>query len=304
LTVDELKQFVDARVPAPAPTRSKSSADTDQPWVDTSVYYADPAAKLRDLLARRLVREGRYREALPYFHLPEDAHFKGTDLRDRVTDYARALDEATGDRRRVSRARGWYRAAVLARTSGMEMMGYEAAPDYFVNEGGMSGGYGQANPGRCFTRDAELSRFAASGAKPDLRLHYRFIAVDEAVHAADLLPPRSQAFAAVLCHATDWMMSTEGIDGVKDEAHVLAHQMYHRYLKEGPHVAWAAHFGHTCPDPDFESAGRLPRRLAIRHTRHFVGHHRWQLGLGFGASLVALVAGLIWLRRRETATPS
>jgi hypothetical protein len=186
----------------------------------------------------------------------------------------------------------------------MEMMGYEAAPDYFVNDGDLVGGYGQANPGRCFTTDAELSRFAASSAKPDLRLHYRFIAVDEAVHAADLLPPRSQAFAAVLCHATDWMMTMVNIDGDEQEAGVLVNQLYHRYLKEGAHVAWAAHFGHACPDPDFERARRLPRTLAIRHMRHFVGHHRWQLGLSFGASLVALGAGLIWLWRRETPTPN
>ena len=302
LTPDELKQFVDARVTAPTPT--PSPAATDETGLDTSLYDADPAAALRDLLARRLVREGRYQEALPYFHLPGDSHFKDPDVRQHVTDYARALHKASSSWRRVNRARGWYQAAVLAQASGMEMMGYEIGPDYFINNGEFDFGYGQTTPGRCFVTGGELSRFAATTPKPDMRLRYRFLAVDEAVHAADLLPPRSQAFAAVLCHATGWMMSTEGITDDEAESHALVRELYHRYLREGPHVLWALNFGRACPDPDFESAARLPRILAVRHARHFAGHHRWQLGLSFVASLVALGAGLIWLRRRETATPN
>ena len=263
---------------------------------------ADPATHLRDLLARRLVREGRYQEALPYFHLPEDAHFNDSDVRKHVTAYAGALAQATGSFRRVNRAQGLYRAAVLARTSGMEMMGYEAAPDYFITGGELGRpypGFGQVYPGHCFITDGELSRFAASTAKPDLRLHYRFIAVQEAVQAADR-PPRSQAFAAVLCHATDWMMNTARIGGDKQEASGLARKLYRRYVKEGPQVAWAQHFGRGCPEPDFESAARLPRTLAIRHARHFAGSHRWQLGLSFGGLIVALGASLAgyWRRRR------
>ncbi len=296
LTVDELKQFVDARVPAPAPTPAPADADQTQP--DTSLYDADPAARFRDLLARRLVREGRYQEALRYFHAPEDSQFKDSEVRKHVIAYAHDLHEATGDWRSVNRARGWYRAAVLARTSGMEMMGYEAAPDYFVNDGELNFGFGQSNPGRCFTTDAELSRFVASSTQPDLRFHYRFVAVDEAVHAADFLSPRSQAFAAVLCHATGWMMSTENIVGDKEEAHARVRELYHRYLTEGPHVAWAVHFGVGCPEPNFETAARLPRILALRHTRHFVGLHRWQLGLSFGVFFIVLSAGLAWFWRR------
>jgi cellulose synthase operon protein C len=181
------------------------------------------------------------------------------------------------------------------------MMGYETGPDYFINDGELDGGYGQTNPGRCFITDGELSRFAATSPKPELRLRYRFIAVDEVIHAADLLPPRSQAFAAVLCHATGWMMSTENITGDEEEAGILVHQLYHRYVMEGPHVSWALDFGQNCPEPDFESAARLPRTLALKHMRHFVGHHRWQLGFSFSASLIALVAGVVWFWRKPAA---
>jgi hypothetical protein len=165
----------------------------------------------------------------------------------------------------------------------MEMMGYEASPDFFINAGGLAFGYGQTNPGRCYVTDGELSRFAATTPKLDMRLHYRFLAVDEAVHAA-----------------TGWMLSTENIDDDQEAAHALVRELYHRYLREGPHVSWALHFGRDCPDPDFASAGRLPRTLAVRHARHFVGRYRWQLGLGFGASVVALGIGVIWFWRRKT----
>jgi cellulose synthase operon protein C len=295
LTADELKRFVDARVPSPAPTPSNSSAATDQPDQQGWFWDTNPALRLRDLLARRLVREGRYREALPYFHPHYEAHFRDPDVRQHVTEYAQALHEATCGWRRVNRARAWYQAAVLARDSGMEMMGYEAAPDYFGLDGAEDAGIGQSDPGRSFTTDGELSRFVASSAKPDRRFHYRFVAVNEAVHAADLLPPRSQAFAAVLCQATSWMMDTANTDGNEVESGVLVNRLYRRYLKEGLHVAWASHFGRDCPQPNFKSAARLPRTLAIRHARHFVGSHRWQLAISLGASLIALAAGFIWL---------
>ncbi|MCW1247269.1 hypothetical protein OC610_22825, partial [Pseudomonas sp. SAICEU22] len=62
LTVDELKQYVDAQVPAPPPL---SQQDRDN-YVPLSV-----AANLRNLLGRRLLREGRYDEAPAYFDNPE-----------------------------------------------------------------------------------------------------------------------------------------------------------------------------------------------------------------------------------------
>jgi hypothetical protein len=37
--------------------------------------------------------------------------------------------------------------------------------------------------------------------------------------------------------------------------------------------------------------------------RHFVGRHRWQLGLSVSASLIALVAGVIWFWWREPVVP-
>jgi len=314
LTSDELKNFIDANVPAPAIARSQ-----DDQAQQGFIWNANKAARLRDLLARRLVREQRYADALPYFHSQQDKNFENPKVREDVTAYAQALHTAHHSWLRINRARGWYDAAVLARKSGMSMMGYETQPDYFVNSGGLVGGYGQENPGRSWVTDGELARFDASKPKVELRLHYRFIAANEAIQAADLLPPRSQAFAAVLCHATNWMKATAGI--VKDQAPatVIADQLYQRYLKEGAYIPWGKQFGRICwhgqshqgelleprsdcgcPEPDFESAARLPRALFIRQTRHFVSVHRWPL---FFAGIVFLISavGLVLRGHRRTA---
>src|SRR5262249_1988889 len=155
---------------------------------------------------------------------------------------------------------------------GMEMMGYETSPDYFVTGGDLAWGFGQTKLGDAFVTPGERERFTTSAARPDLRFHYRFIAVDQAVRAADLLPQRSQAFAAVLCTATGWMLSTVGplnnpVEGERSERNIAAEraqELYHRYVKEGPRVPWATHFGRNCPEPDFEGAARLKRTLMIR----------------------------------------
>src|SRR5258708_6302563 len=90
------------------------------------------------------------------------------------------------------------------------------------------------------------SRFAASAPKPDTRFHYRGIAADRAAAAADLLPRRSQAYAATLCWAARYAIDNS------DQA--KADTIYRRYVANGAYQAWARNFGRTCPPPDSEGA--------------------------------------------------
>jgi cellulose synthase operon protein C len=128
------------------------------------------------------------------------------------------------------------------------------------------------------------------------------VAVQEASRAADLLPPRSQAFAAVLCQATGWMISTQGLaytaaDG-RDASLELVHQLYRRYLKQGPYVSWAAHFGHACPDPDFDGAARFYRTQLLKKGRHLARHHEWLIAGMLLLGLLGLaVARRTWVRK-------
>ena len=136
----------------------------------------------------------------------------------------------------------------------------------------------------------EAARAAASAAVPPQRFHYRHTAAGFAEKAADLLPPRSQAFAAVLCQAAGWLLDRDA------EA---AQKIYRRYVQQGPYVPWAASFGRECEEPDFPGAGR---RLHAERVAYF--KHVARLALpygGFALVLAGATLALLILRRRRRA---
>ncbi|ASL47003.1 hypothetical protein bAD24_III06395 [Burkholderia sp. AD24] len=333
LTRDELKHFVDTRVPTwsvapPLPT-------------DPNAYYgARPSAgdALRYLLARRLLRDGRIDEALPYFPADDDPRYSAYDwkngqtvrtqlhLRELAHDYGAALDQAQHAWTRTNRARGWFDAATLAKQFGMELMGYEQGPDYHDIDGDFEGGSGRSGvigahvargsdanaasdaaaasakqPDTPTTRaDDDLAgpfvtadekrRYAASESQPLTRFHYREIAAGYIAKAADALPARSQAFAAVLCRGTDWMHTYDA---------ERAQGFYKRYVKEGAYVDFGGSFGSLCPEPDFKAAATFTYTQAWRDMRRDAGRHKKRVAL-IGALVFAGVigAGWWWYRRR------
>ncbi|HEY9130691.1 MAG TPA: hypothetical protein VIM98_02950 [Dyella sp.] len=308
LTVDELKAFVDAHAPAsPAPAASKDASSNG--------YAEAPLADhLRWLLARRLMRAGRYDEAFDYFPASGDPRFGDVDLRAKAREYAEDLHQAQRRWTDIGKAEAGYAAAVIAREQGMELLGYEQLPDFLDNDGAYPGGSGQATKSleQSFVTDGERQRYRDSQAKPDLRFHYRYVAVDRASAAADLLPPRSQAFAAVLCKATGWMLEGPG-DGYSDyaeeppkeasetERERRAKALYRRYVKQGPYVPWATEFGRACPEPDFDKARELKRTQQVRAIEHTIRRHLvWEIA---GLALIALAAGG-WVVRRRKKAPS
>jgi tetratricopeptide (TPR) repeat protein len=296
LTVDELKNFVDGLPPAnPKPRRASS----DEP------PSRDPTEDLRALLARRLARQGRIAEALPYYPASIDRWSdnpaeRKVPLAAEAQDYAAALKAAqpTWRWRNVSRAEALFSVAMMSRTRGMELLGTEGPPDVAAVDGNFSWGYGQESPrgtvGVTTGADArepllgpdEATRFAASAPQPDKRFHYRVIAADRAIEAADLLPQGSQAYAATLCWATRFAFDSDDVD--------RAQSIYRRYVATGPLQPWAKRFGRECPEPDFDAARDYwPKRvvrLAQRHT-----------GLAAAAALgvALLLAGSVFAIRRH-----
>jgi hypothetical protein len=332
LTTDELKHFVDSRVPASA------LPPTPSPDAGADAYYAlhqTTADTLRYLLARRLVRDGRIDEALPYFPADDDPRYstfsweggqttrKQLQLRKLARDYAAALDEAQHAWTRTNRARGWFDAATLAKQSGMELMGYEQGPDFHDIDGAFAGGSGRSGvisarvdrasdagaasaaavpdtpaaraqvdlAGPFVTAD-EKHRYAASESKPLTRFHYREIAADYIVKAADGLPPRSQAFAAVLCRGTDWMHNDDP---------ARARGFYQRYVKEGAYVDFGGPFGTLCPEPDFQSAATFTYTQAWQNVKRDAGRNKKRVAL-IGLLIAAGVIGVgVWRYRRGKA---
>lgn len=272
LTVDELKKFVDQNAPLPI-AMQKDEAGQELMF---------PGGKIRALLARRLMREGRSGEASPYF---DDA-----TLAEYAKQYTSAIISANNVwQSNLNRAQAWFSVATLAREHGMELLGYELSPDAKAWDG-LFPFYDTPNTVSSTDQDEygmqpdELRRAKDSEARPFIRFHYRATAANFAGKAADLLPHDSQAFAAVLCHASKWLLVREP---------ELAAPIYQRYLKEGVYVAWGNQFGQECPAPDFELAkGNLWRKLFGSPF------HPGSLGYACYLLVVLVVGGLVWRKKK------
>ncbi|VVP86698.1 hypothetical protein [Pseudomonas fluorescens] len=268
LTVDELKQYVDETVPAPA-VLSQEERDS---YVPLSV-----AAKLRNLLGRRLLREGHYEAAISYFDNP--------DLQHKARLYAEQRLKADAAWWPTRRASALYNAAWTAREWGMDILGYEMAPDYAVFGGGFSLENTELKVGPLVS-EAEVQRQKISEAQPDQRFHYRFVATALASRAADNLPHTSQAFAAVLCNAAGFNSSLEEQSA-----------LYQRYVKEGPYVPWAVDFGNQCPYPDFENADKRYVTQVTDSVRATLRPYKWPVQIA--AILLVVGTALLLITRRQ-----
>jgi hypothetical protein len=293
VSVDELKAFVDRVAPQASAAAARDAGPAQE---DEGAYFSQPPGnQLRALLARRLLREGRLAQSLPYFDQAE--------VRAAAERYVAARN-ATSAWTRTGQARAWFEAAEVARWHGMEIMGFEGDPDYFIWGGSYDlnspitwdENYNPVHNARSdlkvegpWTSDGERERVAASRAQPLQRFHYRMVAAGHAGNAADALPPRSQAFAAVLCEATHWLIDRE-------PEHAQA--IYKRYLREGPWVPWGEDFGRDCPAPDFAKVEQEIRSDWIRR----IG--RWSLWLGLIPVLILGLYGVRRFRRSRAADPS
>ena len=268
LTVDELKQYVDTQVPAPPPLTQQ----------DRDNYVQLPvAAKLRNLLGRRLLREERYDEA--------PAYFDNVELQHKATWYGQLRHDAESKWWPTKRAFAYYQAATLARFDGMELLGYEMSPDYATFGGNYSLENSELKVGS-LVAEGEVKRQLASAALPDQRYHYRFVATALASRAADNLPHSSAAFAAVLCDAAGWNSSLE-----EESA------FYQRYVKEGPYVYWAVNFGLHCPYPDFQNADKRYVTQALDPVRSALRpYKKW---LQAGGVVVFTAVALVLINRRK-----
>ena len=270
LTVDELKHYVDTQVPAPPPLTQQ----------DRDNYVPLPvAAKLRNLLGRRLLREARYDEA--------PAYFDRLDIQKKATWYGQLRHDAESKWWPSKRAFAYFHAATLARFNGMELLGYEMAPDYATLAGNYSLESNELKVGP-WVAEEEIVRQRASAAQPDQRYHYRYVANALASRAADYLPHTSQAFAAVLCEATGWNTGP-------DEKRAF----YQRYVKEGPYVDWAVFFGERCPYPDFQNADKRYVTQAVAPIRAALRPYKKWLEMGGVVVLTAIALLLVNRHKRK-----
>ncbi len=277
LTLDELSSFVDKN------TKAQPAKPGTEPeyYFDTGNDRTAVSRRLRAILARRLVRDGQLDKAASYFDYPEQTQA--------LDEYAKAINSAKS-LSGVAKAEQLFNAAKVARIKGMDIMGFELDPDFSVYYGAYSmherDGEDRKLPSELIVPN-ERERFTSSTAKPNKRFHYRYIATQLAEQAADALPARSQAFAAVLCRATHWTINREPEMGIK---------IYKRYLNQGAYVPWGGIFGtgQACPTPDFAKAQAMLDSAKRAERKRMVKRYAPWLG-GISVLLVGLA---LVLRRR------
>ena len=283
LTLDELRRFVDAHA--------------DHPVLKSPPFWREsfsPSGSLRALLARRLVRAGLFDEAAAYFDDP--------GLRADAWRLQKDLRRARSAFWEVGRARALWRAAVLLRERGDALTASEAEPDQASAEESFDFLVGPASyplvdrqsRGAATITGDERWRDAQSSISPDLRFHHRYLATDLALRAAELVPARSQAYAAMLCRASYWMKQS-GVDG-------RAHAIWRTYVQRGAPVALARRFGtRDCSQPDFTEAARLRWTLPLGLLISEVAAHRALFAIA-AMTLVGLTMR-VWGHRARHALP-
>ncbi|WP_330148916.1 tetratricopeptide repeat protein [Shewanella xiamenensis] len=268
LTTAELKLFVDEHVPV-----MNFEYPKDSDWYDSVEPLNN---RLRYLLGRRLLREGAIAEAPAYFSNPT--------LNANVQEYGKALTTAKSSKG-IESARAYWTAAELARHQGMEILGFELAPDYSIYAGmfDLRDWYAADK-----LSDKEQQRISASQAIPDKRFHYRYQGAELASKAADLVPHNSQAYAALLCQATGWVLYRD------DE---LAQRYYKKYVANGPFVPWAENFGTQCETPDFDRA--VEREKANQIAEWNAIYHKLKKPVAVSFAIIAALLGAYAWRRRK-----
>jgi len=203
MTTAELEAFVaSAALPPPPPEESKAAPQLyrrDGWWGEGAL-----GENLRHLLARRMARAGQVEEAEPFYppKLRPVARRYGQDVR-------AGFDTA---RPAAARAAAFWRAAQTAREHGLELLGTELEPDWYIwgaqyrteETGEMRRAAAQKPRGVFAPAEAELARLQEHGV-PEKRFHYRYRAAELAGWAAALLPNDSPEAAEMLNAAGRWL---------------------------------------------------------------------------------------------------
>ena len=200
LTTDELKTYVDQNWPIGEGHTNAAPIDDSSPTLMPHGYWGE----IRYLLARRLTRELRSREAREYFPTKLQASFD-----ELVVALNAGWNESSPA---AQRAHALFVAAKIARTNGMELLGTELAPDWHINDGNFDEGLtwqvrvtNSLAAVASVASEEEIQRASRPQADPEERFHYRYQAAFLAWEAAKLMPDNADETARVLCTAGTWL---------------------------------------------------------------------------------------------------
>ncbi|MBM7116058.1 hypothetical protein [Archangium primigenium] len=274
LSVDELRRFLAAHAADP---RLRCQPDPAF-YVEEGEPRPTVEDSLRPLVGRRLLRDGHGVEALEFF--------RGTPWEVPARHYVDAFTRAHAAWTDDDEARSLYAAARLARFDGMELLGTETAPDWHWVAGEfdmdvLAEEFADQRIDRPLAlahlplmSAQEKHRREAHAPKYLKRFQYRLTAADLAEQAAQLMPPRSQAYAALLCQSARFSMKVEP---------ERAQRLWETYVLHGALLPDATDFvfGQSCPAPDFERRLHKSRAHPVRkRTLAALGGGLLVLGVG------------------------
>ncbi len=241
LTLDELKTYVDHNWPL-GDVSTNATAIGATSLVPPS---PDSTGDIRYLLARRLTREWRSREAQDYFPANFQARLDAL-VASLSTGWNESLPAA-------QRAQALFAAAKIARADGMELLGTELAPDWHIHGGDFEEGLTwQVRATNSVTAlanvagEEELRRAALSKADPEVRFHYRYQAAFLGWEAAKLMPDQADETARVLVTAGSWLK-------IRDPA--TADMFYKALVRRCRHTAIGAQADRMRWFPVLDAAG-------------------------------------------------
>lgn len=293
MTFDELRAAVQHAPPMGAPPMCDDWAPTSD--ADRARCWAH---HLVDIYARRLLRADRYAEALeawgddrPRTERDVDDDDATENDPDPAAAFVKEMKRAAATTG-IERAEHLFAASRTLRSYGMEIAGTEVGPDWKIYDGGYQGdtlclpspthgytafavrdgdGYYTDDDGdgclRPTKEDAalvsplEADRVRASAPTIDQRFSYRYAASRLAEEAAGLVPPRSQAYATLLCWAARYAS--------RDPARV--DELYEMYVRNG---AAGYSIGASCEEPDFGRARTFDDDQAQRRAAKLAAAQR------------------------------
>jgi tetratricopeptide (TPR) repeat protein len=204
LTLEEAQAWVDERHPT-GRTEANPTGETASSWCSNATCVEDPvwSARVRHLLGRRLVREGRGTEARGY--LPPS-------LYDALDAVLAGLAVPGGGVDKQAAATLWTAARTL-RHQGIDLAGTELGPDSASYWGSFDVGDvlegRQGAEGAAAATPDELERARAHLPDPAKRFHYRYRAAELARRAAMRLPADSMARVQALCVGGRWLAARD-----------------------------------------------------------------------------------------------
>ncbi|HEY1173051.1 MAG TPA: hypothetical protein VGH19_16910 [Verrucomicrobiae bacterium] len=197
LTLEELKKYVDRNW----------SDNQRKEKKETEVIEFDASGSIRSLLARRLCRENRLKEAAAYY--PEE---QAQQHQERTKWLAIGRD---AKRPAKERAKALWEAAKITRAHGLELLGTEVEPDWAIYWGNFEVGVSVSDRWQQRTNvvlktgKEELQRAAQAEVAPNARWHYRYLAADLGWQAAQLMPDQAPETARMLYDAGGWLKGND-----------------------------------------------------------------------------------------------